>query len=77
MIDEEKKEISKNQLIAAAFVGWQSGGSEVKMSFQKYLEYFGLAEPEKLSDSQKGKIAARSLSKAAQIIAQDKRRNKE
>jgi hypothetical protein len=76
MIDLEKRDSAKNQLIAAAFMAWQTGAGEQNMGFTKYLERFGLVEPEApLTTEKKEKIAARSFSKAAQIIALDKRRN--
>jgi len=74
IIEELRAEDAKNQLVSAAFVGWQSGAGG-KKSFGEYLKSMGLSEKAaELTDEQKKAIADTALRRAKQIVKNDKRR---
>jgi hypothetical protein len=79
MIQEEKREAAKQQMIAAAFIGWQQR-ADGKTSFQKYLYEYGLAEPEApLTAKQKAALTKQALDnvdKALRAFKRKKRRKK-
>lgn len=69
MIEEEKAEAIKNQMIAASFTAWQleAGG---KMGFAEYLRQLGLSDSEpKLTEDQKEILTSRGLDVADRINA--------
>jgi hypothetical protein len=72
MLEQQRGEEVKNQLIAASFAMWQymatQGG---KMNWQAYLENLGLAEKrEPISEEARKVMANRSYSIAEKIRSQ-------
>jgi hypothetical protein len=75
-IDELRAEDARNQLTAAAFVGWQAGAG-AKKSFGEYLKSVGLSEKAiPLTEEQKKAIAQAAKNKAEKIVKKDRKRKR-
>ena len=66
MLTEEKRENSKQRMIAASFTAWQM--RETKTTFDEYLRIFGLAEKQgKIPKEVRRKMIDRSIAIAERI----------
>jgi len=76
IIDELRAEDAKNQMTAAALVGWQSGAGG-KKTFGDYLKSLGLTDKgPKLTPEQKKRISKQAITKAEAIRRKDRKRRK-
>jgi hypothetical protein len=75
MIEKERVEKTKDQMIAASFTAWQMMHS--KKTFAEHLRMLGLLEKEKpVTVEQKKANVKSALAKARRILAGDRKRGK-
>lgn len=77
MLDREKAERQREQLMASAFTAYLQGASGKNVTWNKYIQLLGLAEKEKpISNDRKKKIIAESRMIAEKIMRIDITRKK-